>query len=107
MIIPLVPFLSPTKAFAAAGIPLVASNDMTQPPPMTTCAPPRLLTATNNQSLLGFAPVLKISVIGEHSAAARASRRVVASGAAFITPDALNPILYRVEFVLAAALPHT
>src|ERR1700730_725497 len=107
MLIPLVPFLCATKAVAAAGIPLVVSKDMMQPPPRTTLAPHRVLTATNNHCLP--APGLNNCVTGEHCAGRvpRDNCKVAASGAAFITPAALNPILYSMAFGLAAALPQT
>src|ERR1700694_1381755 len=112
MIMPLTPFLSAAAANGRglAGIPVVMSNDMTQPPgpPVTVGTPPhRVLTPTNNHSLAGTDPVFRNSVIGEHSAGARANSSVAASGAPFILPAASNPTRYSLGFVLAADLPHT
>src|SRR6202795_2748719 len=106
MIIPLVPFLWRTEAVAAAGIPLVVSKDMMQPPPISAVPPQRVLTDTNSHCLPE--PVLSSCVIGEHCPAARPKRNVAASGAEFITPAALKPILYRVGSSVALfALPQT
>src|ERR1700737_4432627 len=110
MIMPLTPFLSAAAANGRglAGIPIVMSKDMTQPPGMPKGTPAhRVLTPTNNHSLAGTDPVFRNSVIGEHSAGARANSSVAASGAAFILPAASNPTRYTLGFVLPAHLPHT
>src|ERR1700737_5532353 len=93
---PLVSPLSGATREAAAGIPAVISKDMTQPPFPPPTAPQLLLTLTKYQSFCGTEPVLKNSVAGEHSPSPLANAIVAASGAGFITPDALNPILYSV-----------